>query len=64
MATTGPLTEREHHPYLSYLEALFAAELADREQRAIARRLKEARLPRVKTLEEFNFRQTPAVSAA
>lgn len=55
--------EREKHPYLGYLEALFAAELEDREQRAIARRLTEAHLPRVKTLEEFDFAQTPAVSA-
>jgi DNA replication protein DnaC len=52
--------ERERQPYLRYLEALLAAELEDRERRAIERRIKEGRLPRVKTLDEFDFRQTPA----
>src|SRR5438067_289872 len=54
--------ERERQPYLAYLEALFAAELEDRERRAIERRIKEAHLPRVKTLDEFDFRQAPSVS--
>src|SRR5438309_8200889 len=40
--------ERERQPYLGYLEALFAAELEERERRAIDRRIKEAHLPRVK----------------
>ena len=46
-----------------YLEALLGAELEDREQRVIQRRLWEARLPRVKTLEEFDFAQAPQISA-
>jgi DNA replication protein DnaC len=46
-----------------YLEALLSAELEDREQRAVERRIREARLPRVKTLEEFDFTQTPKISA-
>jgi DNA replication protein DnaC len=46
-----------------YLEALLRAELEDREQRAIQRRIWEARLPRVKTLEEFDFGQAPKISA-
>ena len=54
--------ERERQPYLSYLEALLAAELEDRERRAVERRIKEAHLPHVKTLDEFDFRQTPTVS--
>src|SRR5215203_1473610 len=54
--------ERERQPYLGYLEALLAAELEDRERRAIERRLKEAHLPRVKTLDEFDFTQAPLVS--
>src|SRR5437588_2402615 len=56
--------ERERQPYLGYLEALFAAELEDRERRAIERRVQEAHLPRVKTLEEFDFALAPRVSAA
>jgi DNA replication protein DnaC len=54
--------ERERQPYLGYLEALRAAEREDRERRAIDRRIKEAHLPRVKTLDEFDFRQAPMVS--
>ncbi|HET6317444.1 MAG TPA: IS21-like element helper ATPase IstB [Chloroflexota bacterium] len=54
--------ERERQPYLGYLEALLATELEDRERRAIERRLKEAHLPRVKTLDEFDFSQAPSVS--
>ena len=54
--------ERERQPYLGYLEALLAAELEGRERRAIERRIKEAHLPRVKTLDEFDFSQAPAVS--
>src|SRR5262249_44401275 len=55
--------ERERQPYLGYLEALLAAELEERERKAVERRLKDARLPRVKTLDEFDFAQAPAVSA-
>src|SRR5438094_9341278 len=54
--------ERERQPYLGYLEALLAAELEDRERRAVERRVKEAHLPRVKTLDDFDFSQAPAVS--
>jgi DNA replication protein DnaC len=62
----GPLAqvaERERHTYLGYLEALLTAEVEEREQRTIVRRISDAHLPRVKTLEEFDFRQAPAVSA-
>jgi DNA replication protein DnaC len=54
--------EREHHSYLGYLDALLRAELEEREHTAVARRLREAHLPRVKTLEEFDFAQAPHVS--
>ncbi len=63
-ARLAATAERERHPYLGYLEALLAAELEDRDQRAIARRIKEAHLPRFKTLEDFDFAQAPHVSAA
>ena len=62
----GPLAEqavRERHTHLGYLEALLAAEVDERERHAIARRLKDAHLPRVKTLDEFDFSQAPKVSA-
>ncbi len=54
---------REQHGYVRYLDALLAAELEDRDARAIVRRMREARLPRVKTLEEFDFAQAPHISA-
>ena len=54
--------EREHHSYLGYLDALLQAELEERERNTVARRLKDAHLPRVKTLDEFDFSQAPAIS--
>jgi len=56
-------TVQQKQTPVRYLEALLNAELEDREQRAIQRRLWEARLPRVKTLEEFDFGQAPKISA-
>jgi DNA replication protein DnaC len=56
--------EREQQTYLGYLDALLAAEVEERECHTIERRIKEARLPRFKTLEEFDFTQAPGVSAA
>ncbi|MEW5837152.1 MAG: IS21-like element helper ATPase IstB [Pseudomonadota bacterium] len=58
------VAERERLPYLGYLEALLTVELEEREQHTIARRIREAHFPRVKTLEEFDFRAAPAVSPA
>ncbi|MFL5289058.1 MAG: ATP-binding protein [Rhodopila sp.] len=46
---------REGQSHIGYLEALLAAEMEERESRAIARLLHEARLPRMKTLEAFEF---------
>jgi DNA replication protein DnaC len=55
---------REKQTHLGYLDALLMAEMEEREKNTIQRRLQEARLPRVKTLEEFDFPQTPLVTAA
>ena len=44
-------------------EAPLAVELEERERNTIARRIKEAHLPRIKTLEEFDFSKAPQVSA-
>src|SRR5215468_8346957 len=55
---------KQKQSHLRYLEVLLAAEVEDREQRVVERRLKEARLPRVKTLEEFDFGQSPRITAA
>lgn len=58
----GHAAERERQPYLGYLEALLTAEVEEREQHTVAHRIRDAHLPRLKTLEEFDFRQAPAVS--
>ena len=55
--------EHERQGSLGYLDVLLSAEIEEREQKTITRRIKEAHLPKVKTLEEFDFRQSPAVSA-
>jgi len=54
--------ERERHPYLGYLAAVLAAEVEEREHRGVQRRLQEAHLPRVKTLDEFRYADNPRVS--
>jgi DNA replication protein DnaC len=63
----GSLAEqaiREKQSHVGYLEALLAAELEERERNTIERRIREAHLPRVKTLEEFDYTQSPHVTAA
>jgi DNA replication protein DnaC len=55
--------ERAQQTYLGYLDALLAAEVEERERNTIERRIREAHLPRFKTLDEFDFAQTPTVSA-
>jgi DNA replication protein DnaC len=54
---------RERRTHLSFLEALLAAEIEERERKVVERRIHEARLPRMKTLGEFDFSQCPRVSA-
>jgi DNA replication protein DnaC len=55
---------QRNHSHLHYLEALLQAEVEDRERRTIELRIKEAHLPRIKTLEEFDFAQSPHIAAA
>jgi DNA replication protein DnaC len=45
---------REGQSHVGYLEALLAAEMEERESRAITRLVRDARLPRMKTLDGFN----------
>jgi DNA replication protein DnaC len=49
--------------YLRCLEALLATELEERERNTIARRIKDAHLPRMKTLDEFDFSKAPQIQA-
>jgi len=55
---------REKQSHLDYLEALLQAELEERERNMVERRLRDAHLPRMKTLEEFDFSKSPKISAA
>jgi DNA replication protein DnaC len=54
--------ERANQSHLNYLAELLGAELEERERHKIERRIKEARLPRMKTLEEFDFSAASHIS--
>src|ERR1039458_3377642 len=55
---------KENQSHIRYLEALLAIECEERDRHAIANRIRDAQLPRLKTLEEFDFAQAPQVPAA
>ena len=62
-----PLAEqavKENHSHIRYLEALLAIECEERDRHAIDNRIRDAQLPRIKTLEEFDFAQAQQISAA
>jgi len=54
---------KENHSHVQYLEALLAMECEERDRHAIENRIRDARLPRMKTLEEFDFAQAPQIPA-
>jgi DNA replication protein DnaC len=54
--------QREQWTYETFLERALSAELDGREQKAIARRLKAARIPSKKTLDGFDFSFQPTLS--
>ena len=55
---------REKRSHIGYLEALLAMEVEERDQHAIDNRLRGAYLPRIKTLEDFDFGKAPQINAA
>lgn len=55
---------REGHSHIRYLEALLAMECEERDRHAVENRIREAQLPRLKTLEDFDFAQAPQIPAA
>jgi DNA replication protein DnaC len=62
-----PLAEqaaKEQHGYARYLEALLALECEERDRHAVGNRIRDAQLPRLKTLEEFDFSKAPQIPAA
>ena len=62
-APLADVAAKQRQTYLRYLEALLAAELEEREHNTITRRIKEAHLPRMKTLDDFDFSKAPQVPA-
>ena len=54
--------QREQWTYETFLERALCAELEGREQKAMARRLKAARIPSTKTLDGFDFSFQPTLS--
>ena len=54
---------KQNQSHLSYLEILLESELEERVRNTIARRIQEARFPKVKTLEEFEFEKAPHIPA-
>lgn len=63
-ATLAEQAVKENHSHVQYLEALLAMECEERDRHAIENRIRDARLPRMKTLEEFDFAQAPQIPAA
>lgn len=55
---------QENQSHIRYLEALLAIECEERDRHAIGNRTRDAQLPRLKTLEEFDFGQAPQIPAA
>jgi DNA replication protein DnaC len=62
-----PLAEqavKEQHSHVRYLEALLAMECEERDRHAVTNRIRDAQLPRLKTLEDFDFTKAPQIPAA
>ena len=55
---------KENHSHIRYLEALLAIECEERDRHAITNRIRDAQLPRMKALEDFDFAQAPQIPAA
>ena len=63
-ARLAELAARDHATYLAYLAEVLAAELDDRSARRRARRIAEARFPRLKRLADFSTSVVPAITPA
>jgi DNA replication protein DnaC len=55
---------KEQRNHIGYLEALLAMEAEERDRHAIENRMRDAKLSRLKTLEEFDFNQARQIPAA
>src|SRR3989442_1910738 len=55
---------KEQRSHMGYLEAVLAMEAEERDRHAVQKRIRDAKLPRLKTLEEFDFNQARQIPAA
>jgi DNA replication protein DnaC len=62
-ARMAEIAVREHQTHLAYLAEILAAETDDRAARRRARRIGEARFPRLKRLADFNTDAIPGIAA-
>jgi len=63
-ARLAEIAARERHTHLGYLAEILAAELDDRSARRRARRITEAKFPRLKRLADFNADAVPTITPA
>jgi len=61
---TAALCAKENADHPAFLLRLAEAELLEREQRSTQRRVKQARFPSPKTLEDFDFAAQPSINRA
>ena len=61
-ARLAEIAARERSTYLAYLAEVLAAELDDRSARRRARRIADARFPRIKRLADFSTDAVPAIT--
>src|ERR1700747_39169 len=55
---------KENQSHILYLEALLALECEERDRHAIENRTRDAKLPRMKTVDKVDFAQAPQIPAA
>jgi DNA replication protein DnaC len=58
------LAVRERHTHLGFLAEVLSAEVDDRTERRRARRVAEAKFPRIKRLSDFNIDAVPTINPA
>jgi DNA replication protein DnaC len=63
-ARLAEIAARQRHTHLAYLAEVLSAELDDRSSRRRARRIADAKFPRLKRLADFNADVVPSISPA
>jgi DNA replication protein DnaC len=63
-ARLADIASRERQSHLGYLAEVLAAEVDERTERRRARRINDAKFPRLKRLADFNIDAVPTIGAA